>query len=81
MLDEALVLGAGLRPEWNEVSVKGLQTEYGPLEYKVTPEGNGVRYRIAAGLAMPPGGIAVRWGKREVVVRKLPADVVVRPLS
>jgi hypothetical protein len=77
--DEALVLGAGLRPEWNEVSVRGLQTEYGPLEYTVTPEGNGVRYRIAAGLTMPPSGIAVRWGEREVVVRELPAEVVVVP--
>lgn len=77
--DQALVLGAGLRPEWNEVSVKGLQTEYGPLEYTVTPEGNGVRYRIAAGLTVPPGGVAVRWGEKEIVVRELPADVVVRP--
>ena len=77
--DQALVLGAGLRPEWNQVSVKNLQTEYGPLEYTITPEGDGVRYRIAAGLKMPPGGIAVRWGEREVVVRELPAEVVVSP--
>lgn len=42
---------------------------------------NGFRYRIAAGLKMPLGGIVVRWGEKEVVVRKLPADVVVRPLS
>jgi hypothetical protein len=75
--DGALVLGAGLKPEWNEVTVKGLRTEYGPLEYSVTPEGNGVRYRIAAGLKMPPGGIVVHWQDEEVVVRELPAEVVV----
>lgn len=28
---------------------------------------NGFRYRIAAGLKMPPGGIVVRWGEKEVV--------------
>lgn len=77
--DGALVLGAGLPATWNEVSVKGLRTEYGPLEYSVTPEGAGVRYRIAAGLTVPPGGIVVRWGEKEAVVRELPADVVIRP--
>lgn len=74
--DQALVLGAGLPPAWNEVSIKGLRTEYGPLEYTVTPEGNGVRYRIAAGISMPPGGIVLRWQDKESVVRQLPATVV-----
>jgi hypothetical protein len=77
--DGALVLGDGLKPEWKEVSVKGLRTEYGPLEYTVTPEGDGVRYRIPAGLKMPPGGIVVRWQDQEKVVRELPAEVVLRP--
>ena len=77
--DGALVLGAGLLPNWNEVNVKGLRTEYGPLEYSVTPEGAGVRYRIAAGLTVPAGGIVVRWQGQEAVVRELPADLVIRP--
>lgn len=77
--DGALVLGAGLKPDWKEVSVRGLRTEYGPLEYTVTPEGSGVRYRIAEGLKMPPGGIVVRWQDEEMVIRKLPADVVLVP--
>jgi F5/8 type C domain/Bacterial alpha-L-rhamnosidase 6 hairpin glycosidase domain len=77
--DGALVLGAGLPPAWNEVSVKGLRTEYGPLEYTVTPEGAGVRYRIAAGITVPPKGIVVRWQDKETVVRELPATVDLIP--
>ncbi|HYU30788.1 MAG TPA: discoidin domain-containing protein [Thermoanaerobaculia bacterium] len=77
--DGALILGAGLPPNWNSVSVKGLRTEYGPLEYSVTPEGNGVRYRIAAGLTMPPGGIIVHWQDKEAAVHELPATVDLLP--
>jgi len=73
--DGALVLGAGLPSSWNRVDVKGMRTEYGPLQYSVIPEGKGVRYRIAAGLTVPPGGIIVRWQDKEAVVRKLPATV------
>jgi len=76
--DGALVLGAGLPPSWNEVSVKGLRTEYGPLEYSVTPEGAGVRVRIAAGLQVPRAGIVVRWQDKEVVIRELPASVLIQ---
>jgi hypothetical protein len=77
--DGALILGAGLPPSWNEVSVKGLRTEYGPLEYSVTPQGAGVRYRIAAGTTMPSGGIVVRWQDKEAIVRQLPATVDLLP--
>jgi hypothetical protein len=77
--DGALIVGAGLPPSWNEVRVKGLRTEYGPLEYTVTPAGRGVRYQIAAGINMPPGGIIVRWQDKEAVVRKLPATVDLHP--
>ncbi len=77
--DQALILGAGLPPEWNSVSVRDLRTEYGPLEYSVAPEGKGVRYRIAAGLKIPPGGIVVRWQDKEAVVRELPATVDLLP--
>jgi GH15 family glucan-1,4-alpha-glucosidase len=77
--DGALILGAGLPPSWNEVSIKGLRTEYGPLEYSVIPQGKGVRYRIAAGIKMPPGGIVVHWQDKEAIVRKLPATVDLLP--
>ncbi|HWN42441.1 MAG TPA: discoidin domain-containing protein [Thermoanaerobaculia bacterium] len=76
--DGALVLGDGLLPAWNDVTVRGLRTEYGPLEFSVTPAGEGVRYRIS-GPTVPPGGIIARWQGKEVVVRELPADVVIRP--
>ena len=76
--DGALVLGDGLLPTWNDVTVRGLRTEYGPLDFSVSPAGEGVRYRIS-GPAVPPGGIIARWQGKEVVVRELPAEVVVRP--
>jgi hypothetical protein len=79
--DEALVLGAGLRPEWVEgegLALRGLRTEYGPLSYTAKREGEGVRFRIEQGLTMPPGGIVVRWQGKEAAVRELPAEVVVR---
>jgi hypothetical protein len=77
--DGALVLGAGLPASWNEVSVKGLRTQYGPLEYSVTPQGAGVRVHIAAGLNVPRAGIVVRWQDKETVVRELPATVDLVP--
>ena len=77
--DGALVLGAGLPPAWNQVSVKGLRTEYGPLTYTVTPKGAGVRYQIPAGLTVPPKGIVVRWQDKEAVVSTLPATVDLLP--
>ena len=76
--DQSLVLGAGLLPSWNDVTVRGLRTEYGLLDFSVSPEGKGVRYRIS-GPSVPPGGIVARWGDKEVIVRELPAEVVVRP--
>jgi hypothetical protein len=80
--DGALVLGEGLLPEWVEgdgLAVRGLRTEYGPLSYTAKRGGGGVRFRIDPGLAVPPGGIAVSWQGKETVVRKLPAEVMVRP--
>ena len=76
--DGALVLGDGLLPTWNDVTIRGLRTEYGPLDFSVTPEGEGVRYRIS-GPTVPPAGIVARWQGREVVIRELPAEVVLRP--
>ncbi|HET9229570.1 MAG TPA: hypothetical protein VFR31_23010, partial [Thermoanaerobaculia bacterium] len=76
--DGALILGDGLLPAWNDVTVRGLRTEYGPLDFTVTPEGEGVRYRIS-GPSVPPGGIVARWQGKEIVIRELPAEVVIQP--
>lgn len=80
--DEALVLGAGILPEWvngDGIAVRGLRTEYGPLSYTAKAEEGGVRFRIDGGLTVPPGGIVISWQGKETVVRKLPAEVTVRP--
>lgn len=81
--DEALVLAAGVPEEWvrsaGGISLQGLRTEYGTLAYSLAAEGDGARVRIsAAGLTVPPGGIAVPWSGKETVIRKLPADLVLR---
>lgn len=76
--DEALVLGAGILPEWTRgegVAVRDLRTEYGPLSYTAKQVGETIRFEIAAGLTVPPGGIAVRQGEKEIIVRRLPATV------
>lgn len=80
--DEALVLGAGILPEWVEgegIAVRGLRTEYGPVSYTAKKEGDGVRFRIEGGLTVPSGGIVIRWQGKETAMRELPAEVVVRP--
>lgn len=80
--DEALVLGAGILPEWVKgegIAIRRLRTQFGPLSYTAKAEEGGVRFRIDAGPTLPPGGIVVRWGNRETAVRELPAEVVVRP--
>ncbi|HET9227353.1 MAG TPA: discoidin domain-containing protein [Thermoanaerobaculia bacterium] len=76
--DGALILGDGLLPTWNDVTVRGLRTEYGPLDFSVTPAGEGVRYRIS-GPSVPPGGIVARWQGKETVIRELPAEVIIQP--
>jgi hypothetical protein len=62
--DEALVLAAGVRPEWLEtpgVTVKDLQTPYGPLRYSLKTEGGRVVWQVAAGTRVPPGGLVLVW--------------------
>jgi hypothetical protein len=80
--DGALVLGAGVPASWlaggEEVAVRNLRTPHGPLSYSLRAESGGVRYRIEGGLAVPPGGIVVRWGEKERVVRTLPAEGLIR---
>jgi hypothetical protein len=66
--DQALVLGAGLPPEWLDggaVTVKDLRTPYGPLSYSLKREGAGVIWQVAAGLRVPPGGVVLIWPGRQ----------------
>jgi hypothetical protein len=66
--DQALVLGAGLPPEWLDaggVTVKDLRTPYGLLSYTLKREGAGVVWQVAAGLQVPPGGVVLIWPGRE----------------
>jgi len=81
--DEALVLAAGVPEEWvrseGGVSVTGLRTEYGTLSYSLAAEGRAARARVSgAGLTVPSGGIVVTWSGKETVIRKLPADMLLR---
>jgi hypothetical protein len=73
--DQALVLAAGVPDEWirEGVSVKGMPTPWGPLDYSLTKEGDSVRLRVGGGLQVPPGGIVFR----DTVIRSLPADLLV----
>lgn len=80
--DGALVIGAGLAPAWiaRGIRVAGLSTHYGTLGYSMTEERDGIRVRIGEGLTIPRGGIVIvsPLDGRESVVRRLPADVLLR---
>ena len=62
--DGALVLAAGIPAAWlrdgKGISVRGLRTTRGALDYSLAPENGGMRLRIAGGLTPPPGGVALR---------------------
>jgi hypothetical protein len=76
--DQALVLAAGVPAAWiaapGGIAVGRLPTPWGLLEYSLAAEGDTVRLRVGGGLRMPPGGIV--FG--ETVIRKVPAEVVVK---
>jgi F5/8 type C domain len=62
--DSALVLAAGLPPQWLEgegVAVEGLHTPYGLLSYTLHSQGHNLTLTIAAGLQPPPGGLVFVW--------------------
>jgi hypothetical protein len=62
--DDALVLGAGLPASWLEggpgVRVRGLSTHFGTLSYELKPLPTGLEVRIASGVRVPRGGIALQ---------------------
>jgi hypothetical protein len=98
--DDALVVGAGIMDDWVTrppgVSIRDLATHYGPLGYTMSGTASEVRVRIAAGLRVPAGGLAIRSpfsrlissasvdgqpvavNAGEIIVRKVPADIVIR---
>jgi hypothetical protein len=59
--DSALVVGAGLLPEWVQtgdgVAIDGLSTHYGRLGYTMKARGREVVVRFSGSLRLPPGGI------------------------
>jgi hypothetical protein len=78
--DHALVLGAGIPPEWIEgegVTVKNLRTPYGPLSYSLKKDGAAVVLQVAGGLRVPPGSVVLHWQGAERRVDELPATLVI----
>jgi hypothetical protein len=65
--DEAsasLVLGAGLAPEWLEgrgITVHGLVTRAGPLDYTAHSDATGVDVTLGRGLKLAAGGLVLRF--------------------
>jgi hypothetical protein len=62
--DEALVLAAGVRPEWLEmpagVSIARWPTEYGRLSYALRAGGNQIVLTLDGAGDIPPGGLVFR---------------------
>jgi hypothetical protein len=68
--DEALVIGAGFKPEWlaqGAIQVQGLSTAYGRLGYRIARTAGGWVLDLAAeagpagATAMPPGAVRLVW--------------------
>ena len=76
--DGALILGAGIAPEWARqgVRVENLSTHYGLLSYEIA----GDKLRIGGKLRVPPKGIVVKspYGGADVVVRSVPAEITLK---
>jgi hypothetical protein len=62
--DHALVLAAGVPPEWlaaGGISVKGLRTPGGLLSYSLKRDGGNLVLQVAGGSQVPAGGFALVW--------------------
>src|SRR4029450_6084215 len=62
--DEALVVGAGVKPEWVTsepgLAVRRLPTNWGILNFSMRSDGpDGVRVRLSGDLTIPPGKIVL----------------------
>jgi len=66
--DQALVLAAGIAPEWLDeggVAIENLRTPFGKLSYSVKREGHRVHFAIAKNdFAIPQGGLLLSWPGR-----------------
>jgi hypothetical protein len=62
--DAALVLGAGVKPEWlntpGGVSIKNWPTEYGTISYTLLADGDKIRLTLTGDCTVPPGGLVFR---------------------
>lgn len=96
--DDALVIAAGIPGSWMEtggISVAGLRTPQGQLEYTLHATEGVLRFAVPAGLRLPKGGLVlslpepwasghVRNGTRaiengEIRIDRLPAQVEIVP--
>jgi hypothetical protein len=62
--DSALVLAAGLPPQWLQgegVAIENLRTPYGRLSYSLHSHGRRLLLKVAAGVRPPPGGLVLVW--------------------
>jgi hypothetical protein len=63
--DQALVLAAGIPVSWAAsgpgVTVRGLHTSFGILDYILTASRGEARLLVSGGLRLPPGGLAIHW--------------------
>ena len=62
--DDALVLAAGVRPEWLDgsgVAVKDVRTPYGPVSYALRREGRKLVFHMTDSVRVPPGGLVLVW--------------------
>jgi hypothetical protein len=62
--DQALVLAAGVPPDWLEgsgVTLKNLRTPYGLLGYSLKKQGRSVVLDVPGGPRVPPGGFVLVW--------------------
>ncbi len=73
--DDALVLAAGIAPEWAKrgVRVRGLSTHFGLLDYSIEDR----RMHIGGNVRVPKSGIVVisPFDGRRIVVHAVPADI------
>ncbi|MEP7067882.1 MAG: discoidin domain-containing protein [Usitatibacter sp.] len=62
--DRAMVLAAGVPLAWMDgagIAVEGLRTPWGTLGYRLRRDARGLSLTVAAGSAMPPGGLVLPW--------------------
>lgn len=62
--DQALVLAAGIPAVWLDgqgIGIEGLSTPWGLLAYTLARRGDALTLELAAGSAVPPGGLWLAW--------------------